>query len=168
MHTNRFARAWRHLWTTGALARRRFPVATLSAIEARVAQGETLHAAEVRVVIEPAFDLAMLRAGLDPRERARQVFGEQRVWDTEGNNGVLLYVLLADRRVEIVADRAAARLVPDREWQRVCEALAAHYARGEYLHGTLHAVDAMHRLLAPWFPPGRTNPDELPNRPVVL
>lgn len=165
---NRLARWWRHLWCCDATVRRYFDADALAAIEAAIAQGETLHAAEVRMVIEPSLDMALLRDRIDARTRARALFAELRIWDTEHNNGVMLYVLLADRAFEIVADRAAARSVPDSRWQRICDQMAACYAQRDVLGGTLAAIEAIHAELAPSFPVGERNPDELPNRPLML
>ena len=95
----------RHLLTTRWSARRRFPVAALDALEAAIAAGERQHRGELRVLIEPALDLAQILAGITPRQRAVRAFAELGVWDTAENNGVLLYIGLADRAVEIVADR---------------------------------------------------------------
>ena len=165
-------RPLRH-WTCGAArARRLFPPEAIRRLEQAVKAGETTHRAEVRIVIEPRLDGAALRARLDPRARALQVFAEQGVWDTEGNNGVLLYLLLADHAVEIVADRAAARAVPADRWREVCDALVHAYRREDWLDGTLAAVEQIHALLAQAFPAGSADAppdvDELPNRPVIL
>jgi uncharacterized membrane protein len=100
-------RLWRHLTTWPLHTRRRFPAATLSAIETAIASVESRHAGEVRFAVETSLDLRSLRVGLEPRTRALEVFGLLRVWDTQRNNGVLIYLLMADRDVEIVADRVA-------------------------------------------------------------
>jgi uncharacterized membrane protein len=106
-------------------------------------------------------------AKLPPRERALEVFGLLRVWDTEHNNGVLVYVLLADRDVEIVADRGIHRHVGEAAWQRVCETMEAAFRAGRYEQGALAGIEAISALLAGAFPRGG-GADELPNRPVVI
>ena len=148
-----------------------FPADALSRIETSVARGERQHGAQLRVVIEARLGAASLRARLAPRARALQVFSEQRVWDTEGNNGVLLYLLLADRAVEIVADRAAARRIDSADWAAVCNALTRACADGHWVEGTESAIERIHALLAVAFPVGDEQPkavDELPNRPLVI
>jgi len=163
-----FARALRHLLTDQLALRRAFPPIALERIGERIAEGEALHSAEIRLAIEDSLDIRRVWAGGTPRERALEVFASLRVWDTEANNGVLVYVDLADHAVEIVADRAAARAVDDAQWRAVADELCAAYRRGEYLDGTLAAIERMDSLLAAAFPPDERNPDELPNRPVIL
>lgn len=165
----RALRALRHagcgVWT----ARRRFPEATMAALETRIAAGEIHHRGEIRLAIEAALDPWAIWRGQTPRERALEVFGTLRVWDTAGNNGVLIYVLLADRAVEIVADRAASEAIDLPVWQQICDALAAAYRADEFAGGTLAAIDRINGALAAAFPAaGGDNPDELPNRPRIL
>ena len=162
------SRWWRHLRVDRGELRRCFPDALLREIEVRVGAAEAGHGAELRVAIEPSLGLADVWRRRTPRERALEVFGSLRVWDTEGNNGVLLYVLLADRAVEIVADRAAARAIGDHRWDEVARALADAYRSGDWAGGTLAAIDRINALLAEAFPAAGRNPDELPNRPVML
>jgi uncharacterized membrane protein len=164
----RIARVLRHLFTDQLSLRRAFPAAALERIGQRIAEGEARHSAEIRLAIEDSLDIRRVWAGSEPRGRALEVFASLRVWDTEANNGVLVYVDLADHAVEIVADRAAARAIEDAHWRAVADELCAAYRRGEYLEGTLAAIDRMDSLLAAPFPPGERNPDELPNRPAIL
>lgn len=96
------------------------------------------------------------------------LFSSLGVWDTEHNNGVLLYVLMADRAVEIIADRAAARAVPAAAWENVCRTLANDCQAGQMGAAALTAIESIHSLVESHFPPGQNNPNELPNRPVVL
>ncbi|MCU0758725.1 MAG: TPM domain-containing protein [Steroidobacteraceae bacterium] len=161
-------RALRHLFATRWGTRRRFPGPTLAAIEAAVRDVESRHAGEIRFAVETAFDLPELWSGLAPRQRALQVFGQLGVWDTEGNNGVLIYVLLADRDVEIVADRAIAGRVGQAEWDAVCREVEDHYRVGRFTEGSVAAVQAIGRLLAKHFPAQRGDRDEQPNQPVLL
>ncbi len=161
-------RALRHLFATRWGTRRRFPETTLAAIEAAVREVESRHAGEIRFAVETALDLPELWSGLSARERALQVFGELGVWDTAGNNGVLVYVLVADRDVEIVADRAIAARVSTAEWDAVCREVDDQYRAGRFTEGSIAAVHAVGRLLARHFPATGGDRDEQPNQPVLL
>lgn len=166
---NRLRRLWRHLTTDHADFRRLVGESALDAIEAAVRLGERSHTAEVRVAFEPALAPGAVMRRMAPRLRALEVFGSLRVWDTEGNNGVLVYVLLADRAVEIIADRSAARAIPQAQWDEIARSMSTAFARGAYREGTSVAVARLNALLAEAFPAdGRDNPDELPDRPAVL
>ena len=100
--------------------------------------------------------------------RAKQVFASLGVWDTELRNGVLIYVLMADRQVEIVADRgAASRMAPD-EWNRPARLMEVHFRARHFREGAVAGVEAVGELLARYFPPGPANRDELPNQPTLL
>jgi uncharacterized membrane protein len=166
---SRLVRLWRHLVTDRADLRRALDESALDAIEAAVRDGERRHRGELRVVIEASLPLRAVLAGVPARVRALEVFGSSRVWDTEDNSGVLLYVLLADRAVEIVADRAAARAVAQARWDAIAVELARAFGNGAARDGCCAAVMAIHGLLGEAFPlDGRANPDELPDRPVVL
>lgn len=164
----RVRRLIRHLFCDQLALRRAFPPQALARIEGAIADGEVRHAAEIRLAIEDSLDVRRLWSGGSPRERALEVFGALRVWDTEANNGVLIYVELADHAVEIVADRAAARAIDDALWRELADGLASAYRRGAYLDGTLASLERLHGLLAAAFPALGRNPDELPNRPAVL
>jgi uncharacterized membrane protein len=161
-------RALKHLFSTRAKTRARFPAPVEQAISAAVAQAEARTSGEVRFVIETALEIADLWAGVTPRERALQVFAQLGVWDTELRNGVLIYVLAADRDVEIVADRgAAARIVPD-EWEGVCRLIESHFREGRFRDGAVAGVAAVGGLLEREFPLRSGNRDELPNQPTLL
>ena len=149
--------------------RRRFPASLLDEITAAIAAGERTHQGEVCVAIETRLDPLAVLGGLDASTRARQIFGQLRVWDTERNSGVLLYVLLAEHRIEIVADRGiAARVAPD-EWAAICALMRESYARGQWREGSHAGIAAAHALLVKHFPGnGKADPDELPDRPVLL
>lgn len=143
--------AW-HLVLPGTRMRRTMPGTARQQIEARIAAGDAMHTGTVRVVVESALSSDNLRARVSARERALKVFSDLAVWDTEDNNGVLLYVLLADHAVELVADRAASRAIEAEVWLSVCETLAQRYREGAYLPGTLEAIDTINGLLAKAFP----------------
>ena len=161
-------RALRHLFTSRWSVRRRFDAAALARIEAAIREVEGRHAGEIRFAVEPALDVPQLLRDETPRERALELFGLMGVWDTEQNNGVLLYVLLADRDVEIVADRGIAHRVPQADWDRLCEEMRAHYRAGRFADGSVAGVMGVGALLAKHFPGGRGDADELPNQPVLL
>ena len=163
-----FARFVRHLATSSWLVRRRFPETAMRAIEAAIAAGEQRHEPEIRFAVEGALHpLAVIR-GSTPRARAIEVFSELRVWDTEHNTGVLIYLLLADRDVEIVADRGVAARVGDAEWEAVCREMESHLREGRYEAGALAGIRAASDLLARHFPARGTGRGEQPDRPVVL
>ncbi|MFT4101904.1 MAG: TPM domain-containing protein [Burkholderiaceae bacterium] len=143
--------AWHMMWPVTRL-RPALAADVRALIEARIAAGAERHTGQLRVVFESALAAEHLRARQTARQRALKVFSDLAVWDTEDNNGVLLYVLLADHAVEIVADRAAARRIPAQVWKRLCTELATEFARGAYLDGTLRAIDQINALLAESFP----------------
>jgi uncharacterized membrane protein len=162
------ARALRHLFATRWGTRRRFTAPVLARIEQALVRIEALHAGEIRFAVETAFDLPELWYGVTPRERALQVFGHLGVWDTDGNNGVLIYVLMADHDVEIVADRAIAARVPQADWDALCREIEAHFRAGRFADGAEAGIAGIGRLLARHFPGAGADRDELPNRPVLL
>ncbi len=167
-HSSRVRRAIRHEFFGARAVRALLPDSSMLKIEAAITAGELRHSAEIRFVIEASLDLAQVWSGITPRQCALKVFSDLRVWDTEANNGVLLYVLMADRSVEVIADRAVARLVAQSSWDALCQQLALAYRAGDYLEGTLTAITELHRLIEPHFPPSANNPDELPNRPLII
>ena len=164
-----FGRIWRHIVATRRGMRSAFPDTTLRAIEEAVRAGERLHDGQVRFAVETELGWQELFQGRTPRERAIEMFSLLRVWDTERNNGVLIYVLFADHDVEIVADRGFNDRVTHEEWQRICDLIRAHFARGEFEAGSIDGIAAVSELMAAHFPavPGRRR-DELPDRPVFL
>ena len=163
-----FTRVIRHLFATRWATRRRFTPAVLARIEQSIADSESLHAGELRFAIEAAFDLPELWHGITPRQRALQVFGQLGVWDTAANNGVLIYVLVADRDVEIVADRAIAERVTQAEWDAVCREMEGHFHAGRFAEGAESGIAGIGRLLGRHFPGDGGDRDELPNRAVLI
>lgn len=162
-------RLLRHLFATRAGTRRRFPAELLESIEATVASAEARTRGEIRFAVETALEPGDLWAGITPRERAMQVFAQLQVWNTELRNGVLIYVLLADRDVEILADRGAAGCIAQADWEGVCRIMESHYRAGRFAEGSIAGVEAVGALLERHFPahPVR-NSDELPNQPTLL
>ncbi len=161
-------RLFRHLGATRGATRRRFPVAVMESIEKAIAAAEARTSGEVRFVIETALDLAEVWAGVDARARAMQTFSDLHMWNTGNRNGVLIYVLLADRNVEIVADRAAAESIDQADWEGVCRIMEGHFAAGRFAEGAVAGVEAVGGLLARHFPAQGRNRDELPNQPALL
>lgn len=133
----------RHLLMSARYVRRRFPKHVRQAIEQAVIASERRHSGELRVVIEGALDPIAILRGQGPRGRALEVFAQQRVWDTERNNGVLLYLLLADRAVEIVADRAIDRLVGEANWSAICRTIERAFGAADYQAGLLSGIETI-------------------------
>jgi uncharacterized membrane protein YgcG len=159
-------RVLRHLVMTEARVARRFPAALLDAVESAVREAERRHGGEIRVALENALPLSAILRGQTSRERAIEVFSSLRVWDTELNNGVLLYVLCADQAIEIVADRAYNGRIDAAAWQQVCATMRVKFQAGDYHGGLLGGIAALSALVAAEFPtPGATT---LPDRPVLL
>ncbi|KQV90272.1 hypothetical protein ASD15_23425 [Massilia sp. Root351] len=158
----------RHLFTTRAAVRRHFPPASLQAIEAAIAESERGHRGEIRFVIEPALDPGQLMEGMAPRERALEVFSELRVWDTEENSGVLVYVLFADHAIEIVADRGIHAAAGQPAWKRIAADMETAFAAGDYGAGALRGIAAVTAELRRHLPPGGGGVDELPDEVTLL
>lgn len=163
-----FSRLIKHLCTTTAAGKRAFPEATLKAIEDAITEGEKHHRAEVRVVVEPALGLQAVLAGAPPRERARELFAQYGVWDTEENCGVLVYINMADHQVEIVADRGVGKIVAAQDWQAVCRTMTQGFARGDYHNSTLAALAQLNALLQEHYPDDGSTRNQLANHPVML
>lgn len=165
---NKLARLWRHLKTTAATGRRAFPQEALNAIQHCIANGERLHRAEVRVIIETSLPLLQILRGETSRTRARALFAEHRIWDTEENTGVLIYVLLADHKVEIVTDRAVGRALTAEAWQAVCRTMTERFRQGDYHHGATSALEQLNALLHERFPDDGSRQNQLADHPVIL
>jgi uncharacterized membrane protein len=150
--------------------RRRFLAPVLRAIEGAVAEQEKRHVGELRFAIEGGLPALELLRGRHSRSRAIELFGQLGVWDTEHNSGVLIYVLLGDRAVEIVADRGIGARVPQPEWDAICRAMEKAFRADEFERGALEGIARIGELLARHFPAagGDNNTNELPDRPVVL
>ena len=163
-------RGFRHLFHSRAHLRRAFPPQSLEAIERAIDASEREHSGEIRFAIEGELEPGAIWRGLTPRQRAMEVFTALGIWDTEANNGVLIYLLLADHDVEIVADRGFNGKVSASEWAGVCEAMEQELRAGRFEAGAIAGVQAAGQLLARHFPawPDGRDEDELPNRPVVL
>lgn len=167
-HYTRLVRCLRHLaapqWTT----RRAFPGPVLAAIEQAIRRSEASHRAELRFVVESGLDLGELLRGVSARQRAVELFSQLRVWDTEENSGVLIYVQLVDRKVEILADRGINARVAHAEWESICRQMERAFRQGDFESGALHAIERTGDLLAQHFPAHPDNPNELPDRPLLI
>jgi uncharacterized membrane protein len=165
-----WGRWFRHIFATRRELGRAFPLSTLNAIEDAITASERLHSAEIRFAIEGSLEPHEVRRGKSPRAKALEVFAALGVWDTEANNGVLIYVLLADHDVEIVADRGFNLRVTANEWATVCGAMERMFRVRDFEAGALEGVRRVGAILAAHFPPlpGGRDEDELPNRPAVL
>ena len=162
-------RLLKHRWLDETDSARALPEAALQRIEAHVAASESAHSGEIRLCVEAGLPLSYLWQDLQARDRAITMFGKLRVWDTEHNNGVLIYLLLAEHAIEIVADRGLNRHVSPAQWQALIAPMREAFRAGRFEAGLIEAVDAIDRLLLAHFPLAETqpNPDELPNRPYL-
>ena len=166
----RWLRLLKHRCWDETDARRALPPAALERIRARVAASERRHSGEIRVVVEAGLPLSYLWRGLQARDRAVTLFGKLRVWDTAHNNGVLIYLLLAERAIEVVADRGLSAQVGPAQWHSLVHGMRAAFRAGQYEAGLLAAVTEVDRLLATHFAlaQAQANPNELPDRPLLL
>jgi len=161
-------RFFRHLFTTRAATRRAFPDASLDAIESGIAEGEKTHRAEIRVIIETAISIEAVLSRMTPRERALELFGRYGIWDTEENCGILIYINLADRQVEIVADRGISTKINPDEWNHICKIMTAGFSQGRFHESTLEALSALNQLLAQQVPSTGPHENQLPDHPIRL
>ncbi len=160
----------RHLWLDAADSRRQLPGDALQRLEAQVRASEARHLGELRICVEAGLGLPQLWRAQSPRQRAIECFGLLRVWDTEHNNGVLIHLLLADRRIEVVADRGLSQRVPPETWQAMADRLGQALAQGQVEAGLQQAIAQVGDLLHAHFPaPAHApNPNELPDAIVLI
>jgi uncharacterized membrane protein len=170
----------KHLWLDASDTRRAIPPDMLQRLARRVTASEQRHSGEIRICVEASLPLSYLRrlgkhnsiAALT-RQRALTMFGKLRVWDTEHNNGVLIYVLLAERAIEIVADRGVARHVGPDQWQAMVGRMAAAFREERYEDGLTQALEESSAVLMEHFavkasPDGaRADANELPDTPLL-
>ncbi len=165
----RLRRMWRHAWTDESNVRRALPDSVLQRLMQRVGASERRHSGEIRIHIEASLPWSYLRRDATARERAVMMFGKLRVWDTEHNNGVLIYLLLAEHAIEIVADRGLSRHVDAHHWQSLVRLMGAAFREGRFEDGLTQALAEVSAVLVEHFPlePGAANPNELPDRPTL-
>ncbi len=161
-------RVFKHLFAPRWIVSRAFPRRALDAIETAIGASEQTHDGELRFAVEAGLHPLPLARGQTPRQRAHEVFTALRVWDTDHNSGVLIYVQLVDRTIEIVADRGISAQVAQQDWNAICRRMEAAFKSGRFEAGALQAITEITALLVLHFPPRGANPNELPDRPVVL
>ena len=161
-------RIGKHLLEHRWRVRRIFPPYVLAAIEQAIKAGEATHSGQVRFVVEGALDGKPLFRDQPARERALDIFSHLRIWDTAHNNGVLIYLLLADRDVEIVADRGIDARVGAAGWENICKAMERDFGAGDFENGVIKGIVAVSRQLAAHFPKHGPSRNELPDAPVVM
>jgi len=167
---SKLARLWRHRWIDAADVRRALPPEALKRLGRRVAASERRHSGEVRICVEAGLPMSYLWRGAPARERAIMMFGKLRVWDTADNNGVLIYLLMAEHAIEIVADRGIDALVSAEEWAAMAQRMTAAFREGRFEDGLTQALEEMSALLVAHFPlaEGQADRNELPDEPVIL
>lgn len=161
-------RFWRHVAMSPLKAARAFPPTTLDAVQREIGQQEKRHRGELCFVVEAELSSGELWREVSSRDRARELFASRGVWNTEENNGVLVYVLLADRRVEIVADRGIDGRASQDEWQGICRMMEGHFAAKRFEEGAIAGARAVSELLVRHFPANGEERNELPDRPSLI
>lgn len=170
---NRLKRLFRHAWLEQSSTHRVVPPAMVERLRQQVAASETRHSGEIRIFVEAALPLGYLwRQASTPaitRQRALALFGELGVWDTAGNNGVLIYLLLAEHAIEVVADRGIDAKTGAPVWSKLTAHMSAAFQQGRFEEGLRQALDEVSAVLVQHFPigSGTYNPNELPDRPVI-
>lgn len=163
------ARIIKHLMTGNIAVNAAFPSHAMRAIEQAIAKTEMGHAGQIRFAVEAALDLSALWRNQSAAERAIDVFSQLRVWDTEHNNGVLIYLLLADRDVEIIADRSIHTKVGHAAWEAICHDMEQAFRLGHFEQGVIKGIHAVGRHLQQHFPNKSVlSKNELTDQPVVL
>jgi len=168
MALNLFKRICRHLFISPLALKKRFPKAVMQRIEQAIAECEQTHFGEIRFAVElnlPLHDILRKKSG---HHRAVEVFSQLRIWDTEQNNGVLIYLLLADNDFEILADRGIHQHVGTQGWARISHEMEMLFKRGQFEAGVLHGITQISILLAQHYPATANNHNELPNAPVII
>jgi uncharacterized membrane protein len=163
-----FQRIVRHLWIGERAVKRAMPAAVFDRIQAAVHGAEKTTEGQIRVVVEDSLPLRPLLRNLSTRERAIEVFTQLRVWDTHGNSGVLIYLLYADRAVEIVVDRGVNERVGAAVWESICRSMEEAFRAQRFEHGLIEGVDAIGRILGTHFPSTGLHRNELPDRPQII
>ena len=166
---SRIQRLLQHRWLDEADTRKAIPPALLQRLKQRVAASESRHSGEIRICVEASLPSSYIWRDATPRERAVAMFAKLGVWDTEHNNGVLVYLLLAERAIEIVADRGLDKRVPAGEWQAMVKRMGAAFRDGRFEDGLTQALEEVSAQLVQHFPlaPGERNSNELPDEPVL-
>lgn len=162
-------RILKHLAIPEIVVDKTFPSTTMRAIEETIVKSEKKHTGEIRFAVEGTLHISGLLKNKSTRERAIEVFSNLHIWDTEANNGVLIYLLLADRDVEIVADRGIHGKVGTEGWETICKGMEKLFREGKFEEGVLHGINEINTILIKEYPAtGKENPNELPDKPVVI
>lgn len=166
-HASRWLRLLRHRLLDESDVQRALDDAAMARLAARVQGSERRHTGEIRLAVEAGLPLSYLWNHLGARDRAVTLFGKLRVWDTEQNNGVLIYLLMADHAIEIVADRGVSRAVDSTQWQSIVQSMQAAFRAGQFEAGLNQAIDAVDALLTERFPASESDVshNELPDTP---
>lgn len=166
----RWLRILRHQWFDARSLHAAIPAAMLDRLMSRVRASEGRHSGEIRICVEGRLPLSYLLRDGTTRQRAVAMFSKLRVWDTEHNNGVLIYLLLLERSIEVVADRGLARRVPQTTWNDMVRRMSEAFKAGDFEHGLTEAVAEVSALLVQHFPlePGQRRPNEMPDRPTLI
>jgi uncharacterized membrane protein len=161
-------RILKHLVTAERHVRQIFTPKRLEHIAHTIKASEMQHSGEIRFAVESALELKPLLRGQTPRQRAIEVFSDLHIWDTELNNGVLVYILLADHAIEIVADRGINAKVSSEYWDELCRGIQADFAQGQFEEGAKTCIQAVSQQLIAHFPHNGGGKNELPDTPVVV
>jgi len=146
-----------------------FSKTTLAKIENEIQSSEKLHLSELCVIVENSLDLMSVFKGVTSRERALELFSQYRIWDTENNSGILLYILLADHRLEIIADRGVSRLAKDKNFSKIASAIESKFREKEYEEGLISGIQSITKLLTEFYPAKKKrSKNEIPNKPVLI
>lgn len=166
----RLARLLHHRWAEGRM-QAALPDALLERLGRRVAASEQRHTGQIRICVEAGLPLSYVWRDASARERAVALFGKLRVWDTEHNNGVLIYLLLADHAIEIIADRGLTRAIPADTWENLVREMGTAFQEGRYEDGLTQTLAGVTALLHTHFaadPGAGAAHDGLPDAPVRL
>lgn len=166
---HKLKRLFRHRWVDEADARRAVPPELIQRLMQRVAASEKRHSGEIRIHVEAGLPFSYLWRDATARDRAVTLFGKLRVWDTERNNGVLIYLLLAEHAIELVADRGLSQRVPPEEWRAMVQRMGTAFREGRFEDGLTQAIAEVSAVLVQHFPlaEGERNDNELPDEPLV-
>lgn len=157
-----------HLFSGPWWLRRHFNAEVMQRIGDAITQSEQQHSGQIRVVVEPGLHPKYLIGGKTPAQRARELFSSLEIWDTAQNNGVLIYLLLADRDVEIVADRGIYQPTSQETWDAICRQMELLFRRNEFEQGVKVGIDLVGRQLRQYFPADAPGKNELPDQPIIL
>jgi len=161
-------RIFKNTFNLPFLLQRHFSKTDLASIETAIARSESMHQGEVRVAIESSFSFLEILNGKTPRDRALEIFSQYRVWDTQHNTGILIYILLSEHDIEIIADRGIHDQEDSATWEKICQSLQHRFQKGEYLEGLLEAIGQSSKVLQQHVPAKTQNINELPNKPIVI